>query len=44
VIGLIVADPSGRHIVRVGPLPTYEQAEALKQRLAGKYPDAVILP
>jgi len=44
VIALIVADPAGRHIVRVGPVPTYEQAKALKTRLAGKYPDAVIIP
>jgi cell division septation protein DedD len=44
VIALTVADPAGRHIVRVGPVPTYEQAKALKTRLAGKYPDAIIIP
>ena len=44
VIGLIVADSAGRHIVRVGPVPTYEQAKVLKSRLAGKYPDSIIIP
>jgi tetratricopeptide (TPR) repeat protein len=44
VIGTQQADPNGRTVVRVGPVPTYDQARALKQRLAGKYPDALIVP
>jgi tetratricopeptide (TPR) repeat protein len=44
VIGTQQADPTGRMAVRVGPVPTYDQARALKTRLAAKYPDALIIP
>jgi tetratricopeptide (TPR) repeat protein len=38
------ADPKGRTVVFVGPLPSYQQALGVKARYAGKYPDAVIVP
>jgi tetratricopeptide (TPR) repeat protein len=44
VIGMRLTDAAGRNVVRVGPAPTYEHAKALKARLAGKYPDAMIIP
>jgi TolA-binding protein len=44
VIGTQQTDPAGRQVVRVGPVPTYDQARALKGRLAAKYPDALIIP
>jgi cell division septation protein DedD len=44
VIGMRLTDPAGRNVVRIGPAPTYEQAKALKTRLAAKYPDAIIIP
>jgi outer membrane protein assembly factor BamD (BamD/ComL family) len=44
VIGMSLPNPSGQQVVRVGPAPTYEQAKALRARLAGKYPDAIIVP
>ena len=44
VIGTQQTDPNGRMVVRVGPVPTYDQARALKARLAAKYPDALIIP
>ncbi len=44
VIGLSLPNPAGQHVVRVGPAPTYEQAKAMKARVAGKYPDALIIP
>ena len=37
-------DAKGRHIVRVGPLASFQQAQSVKQRLAGSYPDAMIIP
>jgi 8-oxo-dGTP pyrophosphatase MutT (NUDIX family) len=38
-------DPAtGRQIVRAGPVPSYPEAKALKQYLAGQYPDAVVVP
>jgi tetratricopeptide (TPR) repeat protein len=37
-------DPKGRSVVLVGPLASYQQAQAMKARYAGKYPDAVIVP
>jgi TolA-binding protein len=36
-------DPAGHHVVRVAA-PTYRQAEQLKSRFAGQYPDALIVP
>lgn len=41
-----VQDPSGGafQYVRVGPLPGYTQAQAVKTRLAYAYPQAVIVP
>jgi cell division septation protein DedD len=44
VIGMRLTDAGGRNVVRVGPAATYEQAKALKAKLAAKYPDAVIIP
>jgi tetratricopeptide (TPR) repeat protein len=44
VIGTQQTDPTGRMVVRVGPVPTYDQAKTLKSRLAAKYPDALIIP
>jgi outer membrane protein assembly factor BamD (BamD/ComL family) len=38
------ADASGKQIVAVGPLETYGQAKAIKDRLASQYPDAKIVP
>jgi TolA-binding protein len=44
VIGIRLLDASGRNVVRVGPVANYDQARGIKSRLAGKYPDAVIIP
>lgn len=44
VIGLSLPNANGQHVVRVGPVPNYDQAKALKARVAGKYPDAMIIP
>ena len=44
VIGLSLANANGQHVVRVGPVQTYDQAKALRARVAGKYPDAIIIP
>lgn len=44
VIGMSLPNAAGRQVVRVGPAPTYEQAKALRARLSGKYPDAIIVP
>lgn len=37
-------DAKGRSVVLVGPLPSYQQATAIKQRYASKYPDALVVP
>lgn len=37
-------DSKGRHVILAGPVPTYEQARALKQRYAAEYPDALVIP
>ncbi len=37
-------DVRGLTILRVGPVPTYAEAKRLKERFAGKYADAIILP
>jgi outer membrane protein assembly factor BamD (BamD/ComL family) len=39
-----ISDAQGRQVIRVGPLPTYAQAKAVKQRQAATYPDALIIP
>jgi TolA-binding protein len=39
-----MTDGQGRTVVRVGPMPSYQQALAMKQRYADRYPDALILP
>ena len=44
VAGTRQPDPAGRHVVRVGPLPNYEQAKSLKARVASRYPDAMVVP
>jgi tetratricopeptide (TPR) repeat protein len=38
------SDPKGRSVVFVGPVPSYQQAVAMKTRYASKFPDAVIVP
>jgi len=37
-------DSRGRSVVLVGPLASYQQAQAMKARYAGRYPDALIVP
>ena len=37
-------DPQGRQIIGVGPIPSYQQAKAMRERLAGQYPGAAIVP
>lgn len=37
-------DAEGHSLLRLGPIGSYSQAEYFKNRLAGKYPDAVVLP
>ncbi|MGF1632697.1 MAG: SPOR domain-containing protein [Phycisphaerae bacterium] len=37
-------DAKGRHVVAVGPLDSYASAEAVKQRIAAQFPDAMIKP
>jgi outer membrane protein assembly factor BamD (BamD/ComL family) len=44
VIGTRVTDNSGKNVVRVGPMRTYDEAKVVKARLAAKYPDAMIIP
>jgi hypothetical protein len=39
-----MTDGQGRTVLRVGPMPSYQQALAMKQRYADRYPDALILP
>jgi tetratricopeptide (TPR) repeat protein len=43
VMAVKSTDPRGLTMVRVAPL-SYQDAVALKQRFAGKYPDAIIIP
>lgn len=38
------ADSSGHTIVNVGPFSTFESAKSAKERFAGQYPDALIVP
>jgi tetratricopeptide (TPR) repeat protein len=37
-------DVAGRQVVRVGPVPSYQQARVLRERFAGAFPDAFIIP
>jgi len=37
-------DTQGRHLVRVGPLKTYAQAQSIKSKFVESYPDALIIP
>ena len=37
-------DPSGRQSIAVGPVPTYQQARSLRDRLVAQYPAAMIVP
>ncbi len=37
-------DARGLTIIRVGPVATYAEARRIKERFAGKYADAIILP
>jgi tetratricopeptide (TPR) repeat protein len=38
------ADGKGNAVVFVGPMSSYQQALTVKNRYAGRYPDAVIVP
>lgn len=44
IVGTRVMDPSGKNVVRVGPMRTYDEAKSVKARLAAKFPDAMIVP
>ena len=44
VIGMRLTDPNGRNVVRVGPMRTYDEAKKVRARVAGKHPDALIIP
>ena len=37
-------DAQGHSVISLGPVTTYAQAESLKTRFSGQYPDAMILP
>jgi len=37
-------DAKGRSVVLAGPMQSYQQAQAMKLRYAGRYPDAFIVP
>ena len=37
-------DPQGRQVIGVGPIPSYQQAKAMRERLSGQYPGAAIVP
>jgi tetratricopeptide (TPR) repeat protein len=37
-------DPSGRQSIAVGPVPNYQQAKSLRDRLVAQYPGAMIVP
>lgn len=37
-------DPQGRQVIRVGPLRSYAEAVSAKNRLAGTYPGALVIP
>ena len=37
-------DPSGRQTIAVGPVPSYQQAKTMRDRLAAQYPGAVVVP
>ena len=39
-----VVDPRGRHVLSVGPVPTYAAAQQLRTRFTARYPDALIVP
>ncbi|CAN5624977.1 hypothetical protein BH09PLA1_BH09PLA1_37290 [soil metagenome] len=39
-----VTDPRGTHVVNIGPCANYAQAQQLKARFVGRFPDAVIVP
>lgn len=44
VIGMRTNDANGRNIVRVGPMRTYDEAKKLRTRIAGKFPDSMVIP
>jgi TolA-binding protein len=39
-----IMNPQGQQQLRIGPVPNYAQALALKNRFAGQYPDALVVP
>jgi len=40
----LASDNQGRHLLRLGPLNSYAQAQGLRSRVVDKYPDAMIIP
>ena len=44
LVPLRVIDSQGRHVVSVGPLPTYRDAQQVRARFQSQYPDALIIP
>lgn len=38
------AQEPGKQVVRLGPIPSYADARALKARLSGQFPEAIITP
>jgi tetratricopeptide (TPR) repeat protein len=37
-------DGQGHTVVRIGPIASYSQAQYMKTRFSGKYPDAIVIP
>jgi outer membrane protein assembly factor BamD (BamD/ComL family) len=37
-------DSQGRSVIMSGPMPSFQQAQSVRTRFAGTYPDALILP
>jgi TolA-binding protein len=44
VVATKQTDARGRSIILHGPLPSYQQAQAVKARYASQFPDAIIVP
>jgi TolA-binding protein len=40
----LASNAEGNTLLRVGPLPSYGQAQYIKTQLASQYPDAIVLP
>lgn len=44
LVPLRVIDAQGRHVVSVGPLASYRDAQQVRARFQSQYPDALIIP